>query len=83
MRKEENLHIRIRKKLKEKIIIQSKKANLSMSEYVDKILSNRNITVIEEGMKIYSELNKIGNNLNQIAKKINFDIATNKDLEGL
>ena len=70
MRKEENLHIRIRKKLKEKIIIQSKKANLSMSEYVDKILSNRNITVIEEGMKIYSELNKIGNNLNQIAKKI-------------
>lgn len=60
MRKEENLHIRVRKKSKEKIIIQSKKANLSMSEYVDKILSNRNITIIEEGMKIYSELNKIG-----------------------
>ena len=83
MQKEEDLHIRIRKKLKEKVRTQSKKANLSMSEYVDKILSNRNITVIEEGMKIYYELNRIGNNVNQIAKKVNSGIATNKDMEKL
>ena len=74
---------RLDAKLKEKIKSQSEKSNLSMSEYICKILSNRNITVIEEGRNIFFELNKIGNNLNQIAKKLNAGIGTEADLKEL
>lgn len=83
MKKDENLHIRIGRKLKEKIKSQSKKANISISKYVERILENKNIVVIEDGSKIYFELNKIGNNLNQIAKKVNSGIATSNDLKNL
>ena len=81
--KNRKISFRIEEKLEEKIRSQSKKANMTMSSYLTKIISQKNITVIEEGKNIYFELNKIGNNLNQIAKKLNAGIGTKADLESL
>lgn len=83
MKKDIIITFRTTTKLKEKMKNQSEKAHMSMSKYIERLLLNKNIVVIEEGKNIFFELNKIGNNVNQIAKKVNLDIATNKDLEGL
>lgn len=81
--KSERITFRIDKRLKEKIKLESKKSNMTMSEYINKSLKNKSIVVIEEGKEIYYELSKIGNNVNQIAKKLNSNIATAYDLENL
>ena len=83
MKKDIIITFRTTTKLKEKMKKQSEKAHISMSKYIERILSNKDIVVIEEGMKIYFELNKIGNNLNQIAMKVNSNIASPKDLDNL
>ena len=77
--KQERITFRTEIKLKEKIRKESKKSNLSMSEYINRQLKNKNIVVIESGKEIFFELNKIGNNLNQIARKLNTDNSTFKD----
>ena len=74
---------RIEKKLKDRICKEAKKSNLTMSEYINRQLKNKSIVVLEYGKEIYYELNKIGNNINQIAKKLNSNIATNKDIAKL
>lgn len=83
MKKDIIITFRTTAKLKEKMKNQSEKAHMSMSSYIERLLLNKNITVIEEGHNIYFELNKIGNNLNQIAKNVNSGIATNRDMENL
>jgi len=77
--KQDRITFRTEKKLKEKIKRESKKSNLSMSEYINRQLKNKNIVVIECGKEIFFELNKIGNNLNQIARKLNTDNSTFRD----
>lgn len=74
---------RIEKELKERICKEAKKSNLTVSEYINKQLKNKSIIVIECGKEIYYELNRIGNNINQIAKKLNSNIATYKDIKNL
>lgn len=81
--KNRRITIRIEEKLREKIKLESKKSNMTMSEYINRCLKNKSIIVIENGKEIYYELSKIGNNLNQIARKLNSNIATNKDLKNL
>ena len=83
MIKNSDIHLRVDEKLKEKIKSQSKKANMTMSEYINRVLKNKNIVVIEDGKEIYYELNKIGNNVNQIARKLNSGIATRNDIKSL
>ncbi len=83
MKKDVSIHFRLSKKLKEKIKRESEKSNMTMSEYINACLNNKSIIVIEKGKEIYYELNKIGNNVNQIAKKVNSNIATNNDLQNL
>ena len=83
MMKDTSIHFRLDKKLKEKIKLESKKSNLTMSKYINNCLKNKSIIVIENGKEIYYELNKIGNNINQIAKKLNSNIATSSDLKTL
>lgn len=83
MIKDESIHFRLSKKLKEKVKIESEKSNMSMSQYINTCLNKKNIVVIEKGKEIYFELSKIGNNINQIAKKINSNIATRYDVENL
>lgn len=81
--KNKRITIRVDEKLKEKIKSQSKKANMTMSEYINRVLKNKNIVVIEQGREICFELNKIGNNVNQIARKLNSGIATKNDINNL
>lgn len=81
--KNKRITIRIEEKLKEKIKLESEKSNMTMSQYINKCLNNKSIIVIEKGKEIYYELNKIGNNLNQIAKKVNSNIATSNDIKNL
>lgn len=81
--KNKRITIRIEEKLKEKIKLESEKSNMTMSQYINNCLNNKSIIVIEKGKEIYYELNKIGNNLNQIAKKVNSNIATNNDIKSL
>lgn len=83
MQRDVSIHFRLSKKLKERIKLESQKSNMTMSEYINRCLRNKSIIVLENGKEIYYELNKIGNNINQIAKKLNSNIATNKDLEQL
>lgn len=81
--KNKRITIRIEEKLKEKIKLESEKSNMTMSQYINNCLNNKSIIVIEKGKEIYYELNKIGNNLNQIAKKVNSNIATSNDIKNL
>lgn len=81
--KNKRITIRIEEKLKEKIKLESEKSNMTMSQYINNCLNNKSIIVIEKGKEIYYELNKIGNNLNQIAKKVNSNIATSNDIKSL
>ena len=81
--KNKRVTIRIEEKLREKIKLESKKSNLTMSKYINNCLKNKSIIVIENGKEIYYELSKIGNNINQIAKKLNSNIATTSDLKTL
>lgn len=81
--KNRRITIRIEEKLREKIKLESKKSNMTMSGYINRCLKNKSIIVIENGKEIYYELSKIGNNLNQIARKLNSNIATNSDLQKL
>lgn len=83
MQRDVSIHFRLSKKLKERIKLESQKSNMTMSEYINRCLKNKSIIVLENGKEIYYELNKIGNNINQIAKKLNSNISTKKDLEQL
>lgn len=83
MQRDVSIHFRLSKKLKERIKLESQKSNMTMSEYINRCLRNKSIIVLENGKEIYYELNKIGNNINQIAKKLNSNISTKKDLEQL
>ena len=83
MKKDVSIHFRLSKKLKEKIKLESEKSNMTMSQYISNCLNNKSIIVIENGKEIYYELSKIGNNLNQIARKLNSNIATSSDLKKL
>ena len=81
--KNSDLHIRISDKLKQKLINESQKSKLSLSEYVDKTLRGKTITVYEGLNETVYELRKIGNNLNQIAKNLNSNNSKFRDSQNL
>lgn len=62
----------------EKIKQIAEENNLKLSSYVRKVLNMENKLdnkkeIDKDKLKLIYELNKIGNNLNQIAKKVNFN----------
>ena len=81
--KNSDLHIRISDKLKQKLINELQKSKLSLSEYVDKTLRGKTITVYEGLNETVYELRKIGNNLNQIAKNLNSNNSKFRDSQNL
>lgn len=83
MKKDVSIHFRLSSNLKEKIKRESEKSNMTMSKYINYCLNNKSIIVLENGKEIFYELNKIGNNINQIARKLNSNIATNNDIKNL
>ena len=72
MNKQTNIIIRLTKQQKDIISQRAKKVNLSVSKYLRE--SAVNVTIKQQNkdlIGIISGMNRIGNNLNQIARKVN------------
>lgn len=78
MKKNQMICIRATEAQKKYILNQIKKNNINnISEYVLKCCMNKPITHIEGLEKVIYQLRKIGNNINQLAKKANQGIIIN------
>ena len=60
----------LRQKKKEEIIAKAKQANMTLTDYLIECSRNTEITVTDLS-EVLIELKRIGNNLNQIARKAN------------
>lgn len=78
--KDAELHIRLDKKDKEKIIALAKKSKLNISDYIVKSSKNTKIIVEADKSEYITELRRIGNNINQITRKVNQGILKETNL---
>jgi len=83
LKKTERIEIRVTPEVKKYILEKSKKANKSMSEYLELCGTNKQIKVIEDLPKMITELRRIGNNINQLTRLANSRIITCVDLESV
>ena len=83
MRKTERLDIRLTPEEKTKIINNSVKANTTISEYMIKSATKKEIVVINDLDKLVIQLRKLGNNVNQLTKLANGRVITCVELEGV
>jgi uncharacterized membrane protein len=74
---------RISKEEKEHLIKKSKKINTSISNYCRYAVLNKKVNYISGIKDVLPELNRIGNNLNQIAYKLNSRAIFNADFENI
>lgn len=70
-KRDKTLTIRLAEKEKAYIERQAKKANLNLTNYIVKLSLETSIVVKEDTKPLLIELKRIGNNLNQIATKVN------------
>lgn len=70
MKKIERIEIRLTSEEKEKIINNSKKAETTISDYLIKSAINQKIIIYKDLGKLVTQLRKIGNNVNQLTKKV-------------
>lgn len=70
-RRNETLTIRLTKAEKNAIKTKAKKAKLNLTDYIIGASLETQITVAEDVKPLIAELKRIGNNLNQIAVKVN------------
>lgn len=82
MRKTDRIEIRVTPEEKMNITLKSKQANQSISEFLIKSSTGKNIVVINELPEMVTELRRIGNNINQLTKLANSRVITCVDLEG-
>lgn len=80
MNKDKNLNIRISTKDLENIKQKSKKANLTITDYVTKCALNKKIYVYDGYKEFLDELRRIGVNVNQIARSCNTSTSSNPNL---
>ena len=83
MRKTERIEIRLTPEEKTKIINNSEKANTTISEYLIKSATKKEIVVINDLDKLVIQLRKLGNNVNQLTKLANGRVITCVELEGV
>lgn len=83
MRKTERIEIRLTPEEKTKIINKSVKANTTISEYLIKSATKKEIVVINDLDKLVIQLRKLGNNVNQLTKLANGRVITCVELEGV
>ena len=83
MRKTERIEIRLTPEEKTKIINNSVKANTTISEYLIKSATKKEIVVINDLDKLVIQLRKLGNNVNQLTKLANGRVITCVELEGV
>lgn len=82
MKKTDKIQIRVTPEEKSLITLKSKKANLSISEFIIKSSTDNKIVVINELPQMITELRRIGNNINQLTRLANSRIITCVELEG-
>lgn len=83
MNKTERLEIRLTTSEKELIKNKSQEANLSISKYVIRSAMDKDVIVIDGLNEFSTQLRRIGNNINQITKKVNEGIITCPDLDNV
>ena len=83
MRKTERIEIRLTPEEKTKIINNSVKSNTTISEYLIKSATKKEIVVINDLDKLVIQLRKLGNNVNQLTKLANGRVITCVELEGV
>ena len=83
LKKDNIIIIRVTKQEKDKLIKKSKKAEMSLSEYLIEQGLERDIVVIEDVKDFVHELRKIGNNINQLAHLANSGIIKTVYLDGV
>jgi len=74
---------RISKEEKELLTKKSKKINTSISNYCRYAVLNKKVRYISGLKELLPELNRVGNNLNQIAYKLNSRSIFNSDFENI
>ena len=79
-RRSETLTVRLTKAEKAAIIAKSKKAKMTLTEYVLAVSRDTKIVLPPDTAPIILELKRIGNNLNQIAARVNSGMAYVPDL---
>ena len=81
MRKTDRIEIRVTPEEKMLIVLKSKQANQSISEFLIKSSVENKIVVINQLPEMITELRRIGNNINQLNKLANGRVITSVDLE--
>lgn len=83
MQKNQKINIRLTESEKMKIEEKSKRYNMTISKFIISSCLKDKIVVVNGLNKIYSELRRIGNNINQLTKLANEKIITVVDLKEL
>lgn len=83
MKKSARIEMRLTPEEKMKIVDNSMKAKMKISEYLINAGMNKEIKVINNLDKTITELRRIGNNINQLTKLANSRIITCVELEGV
>lgn len=81
MKKTERIEMRLTPDEKMKIVNNSIKAKMTISEYLITAGLNKEIVVIDDLDKMVTQLRKIGNNINQLTKLANSRIITCVELD--
>lgn len=83
MKKTERIEIRLTPEEKTMIINNSVKDNTTISEYLIKSATKKEIVVINDLDKLVIQLRKLGNNVNQLTKLANGRVITCVELGGV
>lgn len=70
-KRDKTLTIRLTDSEKKKIIVKSRKAKMSTTDFIIACADNAVIKTPEDFRPVVSQLKRIGNNINQIAVKVN------------
>lgn len=70
-RRDKTLTIRLTDSEKKKIIVKSRKSKMSATDFIIACVDNAVIKTPEDLRPVVSQLKRIGNNINQIAVKVN------------
>ena len=81
MKKDHHMHFLMSAEEYDMLCQNAKKAGLTKKAYMLKLLKGENIKArpSKELQMLYAEINKIGSNINQIARSVNAGIASEDD----
>ncbi|WP_407429598.1 MobC family plasmid mobilization relaxosome protein [Treponema sp.] len=80
-KRDKTLTIRLTESEKSMIEKKASKAKLNLTEYIISVSSKSKISVTEDTKPLLLELKRIGNNINQIAMKINSGVVSSYNFD--